>query len=73
MTTIEKAIESCYKRYKCLQNEDMYLKLEKGYVSIFWHVYMDRYISIARVKQIAKRLRKHTDLPIYSSFGLIRV
>jgi hypothetical protein len=42
---------------------------EPEYICIHWGIPMDNHINMHRVWQIARFLRKHTDLPIHSSFG----
>ena len=70
MKTIKNIIDNAYKHYACLQKEDYYIEFEENkYIAIKWHVFMDEFVSLKRVKQIATYLRKNgIDLPIYDSF-----
>lgn len=67
---IRDIINKAYEHYACLQKEDYFFEYEENkYIAIKWHVYMDRFVSMTRVKQIAKFLRKNgITLPIYDSF-----
>ena len=70
---IRTAISKAQEKYKCLQNEDFYIELTDTYIGLVWHNFMDRYINLGKVMCVAKYLRKYTDLPIYNSFGLMKV
>ena len=68
-------INKAYKHYKCLQCEDFYLSFDKQH-NIFvigWHTFMDAYINMERVKNVAKFVRKYSKLPIYNAYGLMDI
>lgn len=72
---IKQIIEKAYNKYKCLQNEDFYLFFDEQH-NIFvinWHTFMDCYINMNRVRNVAKFVRKYSDFPIYNSYGLMNV
>lgn len=72
---IKKIIEKAYNKYKCLQSEDFYLSFDEQH-NIFvidWHTFMDGYINMNRVRNVAKFVRKYSDFPIYNSYGLMNI
>ena len=71
--TLEQAIERAYKKYVCLQEEDFYIEKCDSHIVLSWHTFMDEYIDLRKVMYVARFLRKYTDLPIYNSFGLMKV
>lgn len=74
-TEIIPLFKKAYNHYAYLQTETVNLEYwhHPEYICIHWGVYMDRHINMHRVWQIARFLRKHTDLPIYSSFGKLNI
>lgn len=66
-------IEKAMQKYKYLQEETVFIENEENYLCINWHVYRDKYINYKMVCYIAKFLRRYTDKPIYSSFGIIHI
>lgn len=72
---IRDIIKKAYNKYACLQKEDFYIEYDEQHniIVLSWHVYMDRFINLNRVMQVAKFLRKYTDIPIYNSFGLMKI
>lgn len=73
MITIEQAIERAYTKYACLQNEDFYIERQRGLIVLRWHTFIDGFINLRRVMDVARYLRKYTDLPIYNSYGKMNV
>lgn len=73
MARKEEIIEKAVNKYKCLQEGDFFIDWCPTYIALRWNAFMDKYINLARVKQVAKFLRKYTDLPIYSSIGYINI
>lgn len=71
--TPQQIIDKAYKRYMCLQTEDMYLEYHNTYWVINWHNFMDSYINYKKVGYVAKFIRKYSDLPIYDAVGLLNV
>lgn len=73
--TEREIIEKAYNHYKCLQCEDFYLTYDEEH-KIFvleWHTFMDSHINMGKVKNVAKFVRKYSDLPIYNSYGLMKI
>lgn len=64
-----KVVSKAISKYKYLQEEKVYLEVHDDNIYIMWHVYMDNYISMHRVQQIANFLSKGTNLPIYCCGG----
>lgn len=60
---IAKAVD----RYQCLQNGDFRIERTPTYIALCWNATMDNYINMVRVYQVARFLRKYTNLPIYCS------
>lgn len=61
-------------RYACLQDETLYIDWgDKGIITIRWNSFMDRYVDMKKVMAVARRIRRFTDVPIYSSYGLLNV
>lgn len=81
MTDFEKteqiynAFKKTMNHYVCLQKEEMFLEYDKQHdiITIRWHVFMDRYINMKKVFNIARFLHRYTDVPIYSSFGKLNI
>ena len=46
---------------------------DKGIITIRWNSFMDRYVDMKKVMAVARRIRRFTDVPIYSSYGLLNV
>lgn len=72
---IRNIIAKAYNHYKCLQNEDFYLTFDEKH-NIFvigWHSFMDAYINMTKVMNVAKFVRKYSNFPIYDSIGLINI
>lgn len=64
MTAIE-AIKKAEQKYMYLQEENCFLETEKIYghedkclINIYWYKYMDKFINMRRVRQIANYLHK---------------
>lgn len=68
-------IGNAIKHYKCLQEEDFWIEFDESHNIwvLNWHSYMDSYINMTRVKQVAKFIRKHSSFPIYNSWGLMKI
>ena len=68
-------ISKAYKHYKCLQNEDFYLNFDKQHeiFVINWHTFMDQYIDMNKVHNVAKFVRKYSKFPIYNSYGIMDI
>ena len=64
-------VEEVVSRYKCLQDETMWIEVNKDHVVIRWHNCMDRYINFRTVRNIARCIRRYTGLPIYDSVRLL--
>ena len=61
------------KKYKSFQDETYMLDYVDGkYICVYWHHYNDKYIELNRLRNICNEIRKHTDLPVYTSFGMIK-
>lgn len=79
LSKYEKEILPLFKKannhYKYLQEENCNLEYwhSPEYICIHWSLFMDKHINMHRVWQIAHFLRKHTDLPIYCSFGKLNI
>ena len=67
--TIGEAIKKATEKYACLQEEDFWIEQTDTYIGLVWHIYMDRFINLHKVKCVANYLRKYTNLPIIDSFG----
>ena len=72
---INDIINKAYKHYKCLQSEDFYLSFDEQHkiFVIEWHTFMDDYINMERVKNVAKFVRKYSKFPIYNAYGLMDI
>ena len=66
--TIKEVIDTLYLKYKCIDNEDIWVEITDKYICINWNSYMSSFVSMLRVKQIASYLRKFTSLPIYDAY-----
>lgn len=71
--TLEEVLENLYKRYKYVNEEDVWVENCKDYVCINWHTFMDGYINMHIVRCIAKYLRKYTSKPIWAANVLLPV
>lgn len=70
--TINEIIKKAYDKYTCLQKEDFYPEIypDKNLVVLCWHVYMDRFINLKKVKYVANFIRKYDkEVEITDSFG----
>ena len=67
-TTIKEVIDTLYLKYKCIDNEDLWVEITDKYICINWNSFMSSFVSMLRVKQIASYLRKFTSLPIYDAY-----
>lgn len=65
--TIEEVICTLNLRYKCIDEEDFYVEKTDKYILLNWNTFMDCYVNMLRVKQVAAYLRKFTTLPIYDA------
>jgi len=72
---IGKAFGMAINHYVCLQKQEMFLEYDEQHniITIRWHIFMDRFINMKKVYNIARFLRKYTDIPIYSSFGKLNI
>ena len=73
---IRSFIKKVYNRYVCLQREDFYIEYDenKNIIVLRWPVCKDRWINMKDVFKVAKYIRKTlTEIPIYSSFGLLNI
>ena len=69
---VREIIKKAYSKYMCLQCEDFYIEYDekRNLLTLWWHVFMDRYVNLLRVKQVANFVRKHNNnVLIYDSFG----
>ena len=66
--TIKEVIDTLYLKYKCIDNEDIWVEITDKYICINWNSFMSSFVSMLRVKQIASYLRKFTSLPIYYAY-----
>ena len=75
MSEVKRIIDKAYNKYKCLQSEDFYLSFDEQHeiFVITWHSVMDRYISMGKVRNVAKFVRKYSKLPIYNAYGLMNI
>lgn len=79
MEKVKRIIDKAYNKYKCLQNEDFYLSFDEQHeiFVITWHSFMDRYINMERVRNVAKFVRKfvrkYSNFPIYNAYGLMNI
>ena len=73
--TIKQVINLTINHYICLQKEEMFLEYDEQHniIVINWHVYMDRFINMKKVFQIAHFMRRYIDIPIYSAYGEIKL
>ena len=75
MEKVKEIIGKAYNKYKCLQNEDFYLSFDEQHeiFVINWHTFMDKYINMERVRNVAKFVRKYSEYPIYNAYGLMKI
>ena len=75
MEEVKKIIDKAYNKYQCLQNEDFDLSFDEQHeiFVINWHTFMDKYINMERVRNVAKFVRKYSKYPIYNAYGLIDI
>lgn len=66
--TIKEVIDTLYLKYKCIDNEDIWVEIADKYICINWNSFMSSFVNMLRVKQIASYLRKFTSLPIYDAY-----
>lgn len=73
--TEQEIINKAYNHYMCLQSEDFFLSFDKkgNFFEIYWHTFMDSYINMNKVMNVAKFIRKHSDLPIIDCCGVINI
>lgn len=71
--TPQQIIDKAYNKYACLQNEDFYIEFCETYWALNWHTFMDSYINYNKVGNVAKFIRKYSDLPIYDAVGLLNI
>lgn len=74
-TFINTIIEKAVNHYKCLVNEDFWIEFDKEHLIwvLNWHTFMDEYINMTRVKQVAKFIRKYSKFPIYNAYGKMNI
>ena len=75
MSEVKRIIDKAYNKYKCLQSEDFYLSFDEQHkiFVITWHSFMDRYINMGKVRNVAKFVRKYSNFPIYNAYGLMNI
>ena len=75
MSEVKRIIDKAYNKYKCLQSEDFYLSFDEQHeiFVINWHTFMDKYINMERVRNVAKFVRKYSKYPIYNAYGLMKI
>ena len=75
MKEVKKIINKAYEHYKCLQYEYFYLSFDEQHeiFIINWHTFMDAYINMERVRNVAKFVRKYSKYPIYNAYGLMDI
>ena len=75
MEDVKKIIDKAYIKYQWLQNEDFDLSFDEQHeiFVINWHTFMDKYINMERVRNVAKFVRKYSKYPIYNAYGLMKI
>ena len=75
MEKVKRIIDKAYNKYKCLQYEYFYLYFDEQHkiFVITWYSFMDGYINMEKVRNVAKFVRKYSNFPIYNAYGLMDI
>ena len=66
---VKNAMDKAVEKYQYLQTETVFIEYYRDTYLINWHHSMDRFISMHRVKQIAKFLYENTGCHVYCKGG----
>ena len=61
MKTDKELFKALVKHYQYVNEEQVFIEFADSYIYIHWHNYMDKYIRMDRVSQIAQYIKAHRD------------